>query len=112
MAWNLQPLFEPLQLPAAAAALYTSTGLKTNISQFVLKNPSTTTSYTYSLYWVPNGGAIGAANALRFQETIFAQASVFVDELIDQTLGVGDAIWGVCSVANVVNVFASGLAIS
>lgn len=112
MSYIVQPLFAPLQLANAEAAIYTSSSARTQVQQFVLTNPSTTTAYWAKLWWVTSGGTATDADLIFPQTVIFPGQTVIVTGLIGQTLGSADSIHAQAQTAAKINAFASGLVMS
>ena len=110
--YNLQPLFNPVQLTNVAAALYTSTSVRTRIDKLTVANTSLVTAYTITFHWVASGGAVSAANKIVNARTLLAGESWDVFPFIGHTLAAGDAIWALASTTLVVNCFGSGLVMS
>jgi hypothetical protein len=108
VAFSIQPLWAPAQLTNAAVAYYTAAA-RTQIDKITVHNPSTTTIYTATIYWVPSGGAAGTANLMENARPVLPQESWDVFSLIGHTLAIGDAIWALASTTLVLNFFGSGL---
>lgn len=111
MAVTITPLFEPVQI-ANAATVYFTAQVPTQIQKLTVANPSNTTAYSVTLYWVPNAGAAGVTNAI--QTTRFIQALETWDAwpFIGHVLNPGDAIAALASVAAKLNFFGSGTQVS
>lgn len=111
MASSIIRLFTPLQLPSAAALLFTAQ-VPTQILKLSVSNTSDATAYTVTFHIVPSGGAVDATNMIVNERSLLAQEAWDVWPAIGQVLAVGDAIWGLASTAAVVAAFGSGLAVS
>lgn len=111
MAFIIQPLFEPVRLTNVAAVYFTATA-RTQIQKLTISNPSATTGYTATVYWVPSGGAAGITNAIETTRTVLPLEAWDVFSLIGHTLGIGDAIEALASTTLVLNFFGSGLVMS
>jgi hypothetical protein len=109
VAYTIQRLFEPTQLSNAAATLYTSTGVRTQVQKFTITNPSASTNYWAEVWWIPTGQTLATAYLVLPQTVMLAGQSVDVLALIGQTLAAGDYIQAQAQTANVLNVAASGL---
>lgn len=111
MSVTIQPLFEPVQL-AAAATNYFVAGSPTRIDKMTVANPDSANSYTVTIYWVPQSGAAGVANAIVTTRRLQPLETWDVYPMIGQVLNVGDAISALASTAAKVNFFASGTVFS
>lgn len=111
MAFNIQPLFEPARLTAAAVAYYTAAA-RTRIDKLTVANASATVAYTCTIYWVPSAGAASAANAIQTTRTLLPLETWDVFPFIGHTLATGDSIQALASVTNVLTMFGSGLVMS
>lgn len=102
-------IINSVQLSSSAAALYTSTGLWTQILALRCVNTDTV-ARTISLYIVAAGGPASAANASTLSLALLANGGGYngANEY-GLVLNPGDSIWGVADVAAKVNIMASGL---
>lgn len=105
----IQQIIPSVQLPSSAAALYTSTGLWTQILALRCVNTDASVR-TISLYVVPSGGSASAATASTLSFALLANGGGYngANEY-GLVLNPGDAIWGVADLAAKVNIMASGL---
>jgi hypothetical protein len=111
MSVIITPLFEPTQLTGAAATYFTAQ-VATQISKMTVSNPSSTTSYTCTIYWVPSGGTAGPANAIVTTRAIQPLETWDVWPFIGHVLAAGDFISAFASTAAKLNFFASGTTVS
>lgn len=97
-----------VQLPAAAAALYTvPANTITTISAATLTN-TTATARTATMHLVPAGGAPGPANIILSARVISPGESYNVAQAIGQTIPAGATIQALSDVAAAVTLVASG----
>lgn len=111
MAFTIQPLFEPVRLTAAAAIYYNATA-RTQVQKLVVSNPDPTVSYSATIYWVPAGGTAGAGNAIETTRIVQPLEAWIVSSFLGHTLGIGDTIQALASVAVKLNFFGSGMLMS
>lgn len=108
MAVVIFSLFEPTQLTLSPTpALYVAQ-LRTQIDKITIANPSATTSYTATVYWVPALGAAASTNAIQTTRALQPLETWDVWTFIGHTIAVGDSIQAIASVANVLTAFGSG----
>ncbi len=107
MADRIQSLFTPQQLAAAPSLLYNAAA-RTRIDKLTVVNPSLTTGYGATIYWVPSGQAVPNF-AMLPGILIQPQQQYDVWSFIGHTLSVGDAIYGFATSAAALNVFGSGV---
>lgn len=107
---TLLPLFEPLQLAAAASPLFTAIA-PTRVDKLTVTNTDAA-ARTVSFYWVPGGGTFGAANLLVSARPLQVGESWDVQPFMGHVLAVGDQLFGLASAAGVVNVFGSGVQVT
>lgn len=111
MSFLIQPLFEATLVTNAATTFYTALA-RTRIDAMSVINPSATVTYTFTLHWVPSGGAAATANKIVPARPILPGESWIVFPIIGQTLAVGDFIQALASTTNVLNLAASGMLMS
>lgn len=111
----IQPkiLWGPLQLVLAgggpSALIYTVPSLNSPIliSNVTFCNTDSS-SHTFSVYIVRNGGSLSNADAVILSRSIAATGSYTSSELNGTTLNPGDTIWANASVASTINSIGSG----
>lgn len=107
---TLLPLFEPLQLAAAASPLFTAIA-PTRIDKLTVANTDSVQRMV-SFYWAASGGGFGAANQIVIARPVQVGESWDVQPLMGQVLNPGDQLFGSASVGAVVNCFGSGLQVA
>lgn len=100
-------IIETQQLPTAAIALYTSTGLTTRIESLSFCNTDTV-NHSVTVYLVPAGGAAGASTITTNAQVLVPGQTWTSPNEYGKALNPGDSIWAVASASAVVNVFGSG----
>lgn len=108
MSVIIRPLWEPAVLTNAAARYYLSTGVRTSIDKMTVSNPSASTPYSVTVYWVPAGDAPTTANIIIPPRFVQPLEALDLWSAIGQTLGTDDEIWALASTTAVLNFFASG----
>lgn len=97
-----------IQLPNAAASIYTVPALgQTVIKRAVFTNVDTV-PHTITVHRVPSGGAAAAANRVISAFRITPGEAYVANELANMVLNSGDAIFALADTANQVNVTMSG----
>lgn len=104
-------LIDPVQLPSAAAAIYTSTNVKTILKKATLCN-TTGVNRTVTIYIVPAGGSAGATNTVLQAIPVLAGATVEVYDIEGHVLNAGDALWGLADAASAVTFHLSGMEVA
>lgn len=105
MALSFVKLFQPIQLPGSAAAIFTIAGPNTQLLRNGRVRLTNTTSgaVASTLYAVPSGGAAGASNEFFAGQSIAPNSYVDVD--VPQ-LAIGDAIWGFAGATSSISIAA------
>lgn len=106
MSVTIGPLFEPVQIAAAATVYATAIG-PTRVDAMSCTNTDTV-GHTVTIYWVPSSGAAGTANAIAYLRRLQPSESWIVSQFINQVLASGDQVAAICDTAAKVNFFASG----
>lgn len=99
-------LFEPLQLAAANAVIYTSTNMRTNLQSVVLTN-LTANPRIVQMWVVPNGAAIDNAHQVLYR-VIPPNATVSCPELDGAAIENNEQLQAQADLANAVSVRISG----
>ena len=99
-------------LPGTIVALYTvPTGVVTRIDAMALTNPGGT-ALTVSIHLVAAGASADNSNVILSSYTLAPGETRRVTSAIGQVLRAGGTVQGVCSTANAVNIYASGVEIA
>ena len=104
MTATAKVLYPAADLPAAAAALYTSptNGKGTGIDKVTAVNHSAA-ARAVSFYRVPSGGLSGNSNCIVYGKSIAVAATDLMPEIVGKFLAPGDSIWGNADTASAVN---------
>lgn len=104
-------LFEALQLATAASLIFTATTGTVRVDKVTCVNTDNA-PVKVSFYWVGSGASFGAPNLLVSARPLQINEAWDAIPLMGHVFSTGDALYGLASVAAVVNVFGSGNAVS
>ena len=107
MAMTQTKLHDPSQLGTSASTLYTVPASTTTILKQVSLCNTSATARTVQLFVVPNGGTAGVTNALVYDMTVDAKATVFVN--LSSVMETGATLQGQASVASAITIHSSGI---
>ncbi len=110
-------LLEPTPVPAAATAIYTNNSGQNALLQKVTFTDNDTLAHTLTVWWVPSGGANGAANMVVNNVTISPKGptndGVYEAIVLEgHMLQPGDALWAIADDAAAVIAAITGSLIS
>ena len=106
----LQSIIEPQQLTNADATYFTA-AVPTQILKATVCNPNAA-AYWINVNWIPSGGSVGATNLVVYQRYIQSSETWDIWPLIGHVLAIGDKLSMKASTTTVLNVMASGIAVS
>jgi len=111
VAANLQRLFGPATIAAAATSYFTAIGV-TEIRKLTFNNPSSSVAYTISVWIAPSGSGATTVTNMITTRNLQPLEAWDARQIIGHVLNIGDQIFAAASVAGVVNMMASGLVTS
>ena len=107
MASPFLAIVQAIRLPGAVTLLYASPlAMWTRILSLSCQNTDVR-SRGVTFYLVPRGASAGAPNIVTNAQPVLAGQTWNDPYVYAKVLNPGDALWGVCDVGGVVNVFAS-----
>lgn len=105
MAATVQPLIEPVSLTNSPVSYFTA-GARTRVDQMSLANPSATTLYSATVWWVKTGSSPDTTNQVQPARPMTPGEAWNVLTFVGQTLASGDQIFAEAD--GPINFFASG----